>query len=151
MFTIVYTKQCAELAKSLAVELGECDLWEVDQALRAPDRLENFEKLGLVFHNEGKSLPVSMQDFIRGVLGNCDLKEMEYMFSICKCSGPVGHALKIVEKLCAKVGCAPSFSLVLQGNEDLKMVAQRIESGEILLAKGSLGTSLYMLMHGIRG
>ena len=95
-----------------------------------------------------------MQSFIRDVLGNCDLKSLEYMFSICITDGKVGHALKIVEKLCAKAGCAPSLSLAIDRNsitdEVYENTLKLIDSGEIRLAKGSLGTSIYMLLHGIK-
>ena len=157
MFTIVYTKNCIQTAEKLSERLseqfGHTCLIPVDQALSSPEDICDFDNIGLVFNNDGKSLPLEMQDFIRRVLGNCDLSGLQYMFSLCVCDSKPGHALKIVEKLCAKAGCAPSLSLTIDGNapsSDLDNIASLIGSGEIRLAKGSLGTMFYMLFHGIR-
>ena len=154
MYTIIHTEKCREFAQELANRLQDSRTALVDDVLSSPEGLDDFENLGLVFENDGKSLPVSMQSFIRNVLGSCDLKGLDYMFSICLFSGGVGHALKIVEKLCAKAGCAPSLSLGLDsssvGDAELDKAVSLIRSGDIQLAKGSLGTSIYMLIHGIR-
>ncbi len=150
MYTIVHTKECRKLAEELSTRLGESRLLDVSESLSNPDILEDFDNLGLVFHNDGKSLPLDMQNFIRDVLSRYDLSSLEYMFSICMCTGNPGHSLKIVEKLCAKIGCAPSLSMALRSGEDLDNVVNMVRSGSIQLAKGSLGTSLYMLMHGIK-
>ena len=113
MFAIVHTQSCAQMASKLSDKLSdklseklsaspdEVRLVPVEDALSDPDALGDFDKIGLIFHNDGKSLPLEMQDFIRDILGNSDLRGLEYMFSICICDNP-GHALKIVEKLCAK-------------------------------------------------
>ena len=154
MFTIVHTKSCTDFATNLAKRLSEATAILVDDILNDPQSIEDFDNLGLVFSNDGKSLPIEMQCFIRNVLGNCDLKSLEYMCSICITDGSVGHALKIVEKLCAKAGCAPSLSLAIDRNnitdEVYENTLKLIDSGEIRLAKGSLGTSIYMLLHGIK-
>ena len=152
MFAIVHTQSCAEIAAKLSEKLEETRLVPVEEALSAPETLGDFDNLGLVFHNDGKSLPLKMQNFIRDNLGNSDLRGLEYMFSLCICDNP-GHALKIVEKLCAKAGCAPSLSLSLRpdaSDKDFDEVVSLIKSGDIRLAKGSLGTSIYMLFHGIK-
>ena len=160
MFAIVHTQSCAQMASALAKNLSEklsdtldeVRLVPVEEALSDPDALGDFDKIGLVFQNDGKSLPLEMQDFIRDILGNSDLRGLEYMFSLCMCDNP-GHALKIVEKLCAKAGCAPSLSLSLKADaseKDIEDVASLVESGDIRLAKGSIGTWLYMLFHGIK-
>ena len=69
------------------------------------------------------------------------------------CEGKHAHALKIVEKLCSKVGCAPSLSVTLPPDgyteESIEAVTEKIRSGEIELAKGSVGTMFYMKAHGI--
>ena len=154
MFTIVHTKSCTDFAENLSKILSDAKTVLVDDILSAPQAIDDFDNLGLVFSNDGKSLPLEMQSFIRDVLGNCDLKSLEYMFSICITDGKVGHALKIVEKLCAKAGCAPSLSLAIDRNsitdEVYENTLKLIDSGEIRLAKGSLGTSIYMLLHGIK-
>ena len=154
MFTIVHTKSCTDFAENLSKRLSDAKTVLVDDILSAPQAIDDFDNLGLVFSNDGKSLPLQMQSFIRDVLGNCDLKSLEYMFSICITDGNVGHALKIVEKLCAKAGCAPSLSLAIDRNsitdEVYENTLKLIDSGEIRLAKGSLGTSIYMLLHGIK-
>ncbi len=164
MFAIVHTQSCAQMALKLSDKLSEklsdklsdgsdeVRLVPVEEALSDPDALGDFDKIGLVFHNDGKSLPVEMQNYIREVLGNSDLRGLEYMFSLCMCDNP-GHALKIVEKLCAKAGCAPSLSLSLKADaseKDIEDVASLVESGDIRLAKGSIWTWLYMLFHGIK-
>lgn len=157
MFAIVHTQTCAQIAAKLSEKLDEARLDEirlvpVEEALSDPDTLGDYGNLGLVFHNDGKSLPLEMQDFIREVLGNSDLRGLEYMFSLCICEN-AGHALKIVEKLCAKAGCAPSLSLALRPDvtdKDIEEVASLVKSGDIRLAKGNLGTWIYMLVHGIK-
>ena len=152
MFTIIHTQSCAQIAAKLSEKLDEARLVPVEQVLSDPESLGDFDNLGLVFHNDGKSLPVEMQDFIREILGNSDLRSLEYMFSLCVCES-CGHALKIVEKLCAKAGCAPSLSLPVNpqaSDKDLDEVVSLIKSGDIRLAKGSLGTTIYMLLHGIK-
>ena len=160
MFAIVHTQSCAQMALKLSKKLSaklsedpeEVRLVPVEDTLSYPDALGDFDKLGLVFHNDGKSLPVEMQDFIRNILGNSDLRGLEYMFSVCVCK-ECGHALKIVEKLCAKAGCAPSLSLSMNpdaSEKDIEEVASLVESGDIRLAKGSMGTWVYMLLHGIK-
>ena len=154
MFTIVHTKSCTDFAENLSIRLSDAKTVLVDDILSDPQTIDDFDNLGLVFSNDGKSLSLEMQSFIRDVLGNCDLKSLEYMFSICITDGNVGHALKIVEKLCAKVGCAPSLSLAIDRqsitDEVYDNAVKLIDSGEIRLAKGSLGTSIYMLLHGIK-
>ena len=152
MFTIVHTQSCAQIAAKLSEKLDESRLVPVQQVLSDPEILGDFDNLGLVFHNDGKSLPVEMKEFIREILGNSDLRGLEYMFSLCVCES-CGHALKIVEKLCAKAGCAPSLSLSVNpeaSDKDLDEVLSLIKSSDIHLAKGSLGTTIYMLLHGIK-
>ena len=153
MFTIVHTDKCADTAGKLSERLGDSVLFPVAKALSSPEEIGDFGNLGLVFENDGKSLPLEMQDFIRRVLGNCDLRGLEYMFSVCVCDQKPGHALKIVEKLCAKAGCAPSLSEVVSpdaSSSDLDNLVSLIRSGDIRLAKGSIGTMFFMLTHGIR-
>ena len=153
MFTIVYTDKCAKTAKELSDRLEESVLFPVEEALSSPENLGDFDNLGLVFHNDGKSLPLPMQDFIRRVLGNCDLRGLDYMFSVCVCVPKPGHALKIVEKLCAKAGCAPSLSESVSPDatsSDLDSLASLIKAGDIRLAKGNIGTTFFMLTHGIK-
>ena len=154
MFTIVHTKSCTDFAENLSIRLSDAKTVLVDDILSDPQAIDDFDNLGLIFSNDGKSLTLEMQSFIRDVLGSCDLKSLEYMFSICITDGKVGHALKIVEKLCAKAGCAPSLSLAIDRNsitdEVYENTLKLIDSGEIRLAKGSLGTSIYMLLHGIK-
>jgi len=150
MFTIVHTDDCLENAKAISSAIGESVLIPVSKALSDPSVLGEFDNLGLVFRNDGPSLPVSMQDFIRDVLSSYDLSGLQYMFSVCESDNGPGHSLKIVEKLCAKVGCAPSLSYVHKSGQSYEEMASLVEKGSIVLAKGSLGTSFYMLTHGIK-
>ena len=153
MFIIVYTEDCMHAAKMTADRLGECRMVPVGEALSEPSSLGDFDNLGLVFSRDGKAAPTDVRDFIRTVLRDYDLSGLQYMFSLCICDGSPAHALKIVEKLCAKVGCAPSLNTTLQASAsdaDYDALAARIASGEIQLAKGSIGTMWYMKFHGIK-
>lgn len=153
MFIIVYTEDCMHAAKMTADRLGECRMVPVGEALSEPSSLGDFDNLGLVFSRDGKAAPTDVMDFIRTVLRDYDLSGLQYMFSLCVCDGSPAHALKIVEKLCAKVGCAPSLNTTLQASAsdaDYDALAARIASGEIQLAKGSIGTMWYMKFHGIK-
>ena len=153
MFIIVYTEDCMHAAKMTADRLGECRMVPVGEALSEPSSLGDFDNLGLVFSRDGKAAPTDVMDFIRTVLRDYDLSGLQYMFSLCICDGSPAHALKIVEKLCAKVGCAPSLNTTLQASAsdaDYDALAARIASGEIQLAKGSIGTMWYMKFHGIK-
>ena len=153
MFIIVYTEDCMHAAKMTADRLGECRMVPVGEALSEPSSLGDFDNLGLVFSRDGKAAPTDVRDFIRTVLRDYDLSGLQYMFSLCVCDGSPAHALKIVEKLCAKVGCAPSLNTTLQASAsdaDYDALAARIASGEIQLAKGSIGTMWYMKFHGIK-
>ena len=153
MFIIVYTEDCMHAAKMTADRLGECRMVPVGEALSEPSSLGDFDNLGLVFSRDGKAAPTDVMDFIRTVLRDYDLSGLQYMFSLCVCDGSPAHALKIVEKLCARIGCAPSLNTTLQASAsdaDYDALAARIASGEIQLAKGSIGTMWYMKFHGIK-
>ncbi|MBQ2528583.1 MAG: hypothetical protein II544_07515 [Spirochaetales bacterium] len=153
MFIIVHTETCAAIAGKIADRLEDTRLVPVSEALSDPEILGDFDNLGLVFEKDGKETPEPMRSFIKTVLGSYDLSSLEYMFSACVCDGSPAHALKIVEKLCSRVGCAPSLSITVSpnaGSEELDAIADRIKSGSIQLAKGSLGTMWYMKAHGIK-
>ena len=153
MFIIVHTDKCTEIAQKIANEFEDTRLVPVMSALSDPESLGDFDNLGLVFEREEKDLPSSMQAFIKTVLSDYDLSGLQYMFSACVCDGSPAHALKIVEKLCARVGCAPSLSTTVSPDasvEEIATLVSRIRSGEIQLAKGSLGTMWYMKAHGIK-
>ena len=153
MFIIVHTETCASIAAKIADKLEETRLVSVPEALSDPEILGDFDSLGLVFERDGKETPEPVRTFIKTVLGSYELSSLEYMFSACVCEGGPAHALKIVEKLCSKVGCAPSLSITVSpdaGEEEIEALANRIKSGSIQLAKGSLGTMWYMKAHGIK-
>ena len=153
MFIIAHTQECAAAACAIAERLGDCSAVPMERALSDPACLGDFDSLGLVFGKDGKGTPKTVMDFITGVLGEYDLSGMQYMFSVCVCDGKPEHALKIVEKLCAKVGCAPSLSTTLGHDaapQDIDAVVSAIRSGDIQLAKGSVGTMWYMKAHGIK-
>jgi hypothetical protein len=153
MFIIVHTEACAQQACRIAEKLGECSAIPMERALSDPACLGDFDSLGLVFEKEGKGTPQQVMDFIRNVLSEYDLTGMQYMFSACVCDGNPAHALKIVEKFCAKVGCAPSLSTTVSptaGEQEMNDLVSRIEAGDIQLAKGSPGTMWFMKAHGIR-
>ena len=123
----------------------------IESAIADPESLGDFDCLGLVFERQENGVPASVISFITDVLGEYDLSELQHMFSICVCEGSPAHALKIVEKLCSKVGCAPSLSIAIPPSADVASAVEKIRSGEIILAKGSLGTMFYMKAHGIKG
>jgi len=153
MFIIVHTQDCAHAAEKISARLEDCRFVPVDEVLSEPSCLGDFDSLGLVFGRDGKAAPAQVMDFIRTVLRDYDLSGLQYMFSLCVCDGGPAHALKIVEKLCARTGCAPSLSTTVSsaaGDADYDAIAARIKSGEIQLAKGSIGTMWYMKAHGIK-
>ena len=153
MYKIIHTAGCADVAARLADRLYGSIPVQIENVLADPESLGDFDSLGLVFERVERGVPSSIVKFIEDVLGNYDLSNLVHMFSICVCEGKPAHALKIVEKLCSKVGCAPSLSVVLppDGNteESIEAVIEKIRSGEIELAKGSVGTMFYMKAHGI--
>ena len=151
MYTIVHTSCCAAVAEKIASCLEESLTFDIQQVLENPEILGDFDCLGLVFDRQEKGVPSSVVSFINDVLGNNDLSGLQYMFSICVCEGGPAHALKIVEKLCSRVGCAPSLNATLPETEDVNRIVEKIRSGEIELAKGSVGTMFYMKTHGIKG
>jgi hypothetical protein len=153
MFIIVHTQDCAHAAEMISGHLEDCRLVPLDQVLSEPSCLGDFDSLGLVFGRDGKAAPAQVMDFIRRVLRDYDLSGLQYMFSLCVCDEGPAHALKIVEKLCSRIGCAPSLSTTIPMNasdQDYDALAGRIRSGEIQLAKGSIGTMWYMKAHGIK-
>ena len=149
MYTIIHTASCADVARRLAESLNGSQALPIESVLADPESLGDFDCLGLVFDREERGIPTSVISFINDVLGNYDLSDLQHMFSICVCEGGPAHALKIVEKLCSRVGCAPSLSATLSPSADIADVLEKIRSGEIELAKGSLGTMFYMKAHGI--
>ena len=151
MYTIVHTACCGEVAEKLAEKLYGSKAVPIEDVLADPESLGNFDCLGLVFERAERGLPASVIDFIANVLGNYDLSGLQHMFSICVCEGSPAHALKIVEKLCSKVGCAPSLSIAIEPSADLADAIEKIRSGEIVLAEGSVGTMFCMKAHGIKG
>jgi len=153
MFVIAHTDACAGTACRIAEKLGDSCAVSMGRALSDPACLGDFDSLGLVFGKDGKGAPAQVMDFILKVLGEYDLTGMQYMFSACVCDGSPDHALKIVEKFCAKVGCAPSLSTTVSpdaGQQEIDALISRIGSGDIQLAKGSIGTMWYMKAHGIK-
>lgn len=149
MYRIIHTASCADVARRLAESLNGSQALPIESVLADPESLGDFDCMGLVFDREERGIPTSVISFINDVLGNYDLSDLQHMFSICVCEGGPAHALKIVEKLCSRVGCAPSLSVTLSPSADIADVLEKIRSGEIELAKGSLGTMFYMKAHGI--
>ena len=153
MYKIIHTAGCADVAARLADRLYGSIPVPIESVIADPESLGDFDCLGLVFEREKRGVPSSIVKFIEDVLGRYDLSNLVHMFSICVCEGKPAHALKIVEKLCSKVGCAPSLSVTLPPDgyteESIEAVTEKIRSGEIELAKGSVGTMFYMKAHGI--
>ena len=150
MYTIVHTAACTEIANRFAEALEESRTFEISRVLEYPESIGDFDCLGLIFDRLEKGVPSDVVSFINDVLGNNDLSELQHMFSICVCEGNPAHALKIVEKLCSGVGCAPSLSISMSPSADISDTIEKIQSGDIELAKGSIGTMFYMKAHGIK-
>ena len=151
MYKIIHTATCTDVAGRITASLNGSQTILIESAIANPESLGDFDCLGLVFERQENGVPASVVSFINDVLGEYDLSELQHMFSICVCEGSPAHALKIVEKLCSKVGCAPSLSIAIPPSADVASAVEKIRSGEIILAKGSLGTMFYMKAHGIKG
>lgn len=150
MFVIAHTKACSQKAEQIASKLSDTQMVAIEDAIQDPQMLGDFDNIGLVYEQQGRAVPSCVISFIHDVLGSYDLSDLQYMFNICICDAKPQHSLKIVEKLCAKVGCAPSLNVTLGAHQDVAEVCSRIENGDILLAKGSLGTMFFMKFHKIR-
>ena len=149
MFKIVSTSDCRTQARLIADRIGECEILDAESVVADPGTLGDFENLGLVFGREGKGIPASVKSFVSDVLGGRDLEGMQYMFSVCVCDGKPFHALKIVEILCSRIGCAPSLSMVMHNESDAETIACKINDGGIVLAGGGVRTIIYMKRHRI--
>ncbi|MBR2281879.1 MAG: hypothetical protein IJ863_04580 [Spirochaetales bacterium] len=149
MYKIACTQACRDQADRLAALIGNSEVVLMEDMVRNPEGLGNFHEMGLVFERQDKGLPDTVVSFINDVLGSYDLTDLDHLFSVCVCDKPM-HALKMVEKLCARIGCAPSFSDVYPKESDLVSFVDRIRGGEIQLARGSFGTTLYMRSHGLK-
>ena len=146
MYGIVCTSDCLSHARALSECLEDCAILDFDTVLADPSAFEVPENLGIVFSRQDKGIPAQVASFIKDVLGSADLDDMKYMFSVCVCERPY-HALRIVEMLCAKVGCAPSLSTVMKEPSDAPEIAKKIESGDIVLAGSGIGAVIYMKRH----
>ena len=146
MFGIVCTSDCLSHARAIADCLEDCAILDFDTVLADPSAFEVPENLGIVFSREDKGIPAAVASFIKDVLGNADLQDMKYMFSVCVCDKPY-HALRIVEMLCAKQGCAPSLSIAMKDASEAPGIAKKIASGDIVLAGSGIGTVIYMKRH----
>lgn len=144
---LIYEKRCENEAVLLQKKISDYKLLSLDDALANPEAMEDFDSIGLLFQKENKAVSSDIRDFIYNVLGNCDLKKLDYMFSLCICEDKPQHALKAIEKLCSKVGCAPSYSEVFSSDE-LDRIAKEILDGSIKLAKGSIGTHWFLKFSG---
>lgn len=150
MFIIAHTQAGTNVASQIADRLEGVSLASIEEAVKSPESLGDFDSIGLVYEQEGKAIPAVVISFIKDVLGSYDLKGLEYMFSLCLCDNESYHSLKIVEKLCSKVGCTPSLNLPVTSGTDIESVVSQIKGGDIVLPKGSLGTMFFMKAHKIR-
>ncbi|HAN41975.1 MAG TPA: hypothetical protein DCP98_00950 [Sphaerochaeta sp.] len=149
MYKIACTQACLEQANRLSGLIGNSEVVLMEDIIRDPESLGNFYEMGLVFERKDKGLPETVISFINDVLGNYDLTNLDHLFSVCVCDKPY-HALKMVEKLCARIGCAPSFSGIYPEESGLAAFVDQIRGGDIQLAKGSFGTTFYMKSHGLK-
>ncbi len=132
-----------EIAKRL-----DGDAVKLENALEAPTILEEANEITLLYYKTGKDVSDKVVKLLKEGFGSIDLVALEYLASICVCEKPK-YALKVVERLCAKTGCLPSYSTTLNANcmndaTVLDALCKDLSSGAVKIAKGSWLTRLHM-------
>lgn len=115
MVRVVFEDGLEALAREIAKSV-DGEVVKLENAMNAPDVLEDISHVGLLYYKCGKDISDNMIKFICNGLGSIELKNMEYLFSICVCEGEVAkpqYALKVVNRLCSHVGCLPSYSTAM--------------------------------------
>ncbi len=147
MMRIVFEEGLEVIASNLAARLGG-DAVKLENALEAPTILEEADELALLYYRAGKDVSDKMVALLTEGLGSIDLKGLEYLASICVCDKP-SYALTVVDRLCARVGCLPSYSTTLAANcandaSVLDALCKALASGAVKIAKGGLFARLHM-------
>ena len=144
---IVFEDGLETLAGELAKRVGG-DAVKVENALDAPTILEETDELVLLYFKTGKDISDKMVALLKEGFGSIDLSGLEYLASICVCEKPQ-YALTVVDRLCARIGCLPSYSTALNANcvNDcalLDTLCKDLASGAVKIAKGGLLARLHM-------
>ena len=147
MMRIVFEDGLETLAGELAKRVGG-DAVKMENAIEAPSILEEVDELVLLYYRDGKDISEKMVVLLRETFGSIDLKDLQYLASICVCEKPK-YALTVVDHLCARVGCLPSYSTTLNANcvnnaSVLDGLCKDLSSGAVKIAKGGLFARLYM-------
>lgn len=144
---IVFEEGLEVIASNLAERLGG-DAVKLENALAAPTILEEANELCLLYYRCNKDISDKMVSLLCEGFSSIELTGLEYLASICVCDKPQ-FALTVVDRLCAKVGCLPSYSAMLNANcvKDeavLDSLCKDLTSGAVKLAKGGLFARLHM-------
>ncbi len=146
MVRVVFEDGLEALAREIAKSV-DGEVVKLENAINAPDILEDISHVGLLYYKRGKDISDNMIKFICNGLGSIELKNMEYLFSICVCEGEVAkpqYALKVVNRLCSHVGCLPSYSTAmlesdfLSANATLSANVPQSETGIEMSKDGSV-------------
>lgn len=157
MVRIVFEDGLESIAREVAKSV-DGEVVKLENAMNAPDVLEDISCVGLVYYKCGKDISDNMIKFIRDGLGSIELKNLEYLFSICVCKDEKNpqnakiqkarpcYALRVVNRLCSHVGCLPSYSAAILKSNDaqLRDICNDIKKEEIKLPYGSPFATLYM-------
>ena len=144
---IVFEEGLETIASELATHLGG-DAVKLENALEAPTILEEASELVLLYFRTGKDISDKMVALLTEGFGSIELTGLEYLASICVCDKP-SYALTVVDRLCARVGCLPSYSTTLDANcvndsSVLEALCKDLASGAVKVAKGGLFARLHM-------
>ena len=98
------------IAEKLAEKLGDFEVIMIPDLLNDPSLLGNFEQLGIVFPTYYFVPPEMVVRFVKTVLTEYDLKNLENLFVITAVGVRPIYSLRIMEYILTKSGCAPSYS-----------------------------------------
>ena len=147
MMRIVFEDGLEAIASEIAKRLSG-DAVKLENAIEAPTILEESNEITLLYYKTGNDISEKMVKLLKESFGSIDLTTLEYLASICVCEKPQ-YALKVVEQLCAKIGCLPSYSTTLNANcinnaPVLDALCKDLASSAVKIAKGSWLTRLHM-------
>ena len=147
MMRIVFEEGLESIASELSARLGG-DAVKLENALDAPTILEEADEITLLYYRCGKDISDKMIALLREGFGSIELTGLEYLASICVCDKPA-FALTVVDRLCARVGCLPSYSTTLDANcvndaSVLDALCKDLSSGAVKVVKGGLFARLHM-------
>ncbi len=147
MMRIIYEDGLEAIASEIAKRLNG-DAVKLENALEAPTILEEVNEIALLYYKTDKDISDKMVKLLKEGLASIDLAGLDYLASICVCETPQ-YALKVVERLCARFGCLPSYSTTLNANcmNDealLDALCKDLSSSAVKIAQGSYFTRLHI-------